>query len=183
MVNNNRVVRLPMHDPKTNDLLPGYLEVDVEFFISSTRGLRSNQARIVEFQDTAYPDPTPEQEVEIMDRIISGLPIEYLKPSNPDGIHTYSKIPEVELPVDRTPFIVEEYMEDMGEKLTLANTWKRIPEFDNYEVSPLGVIRNRWTKRVLDQTLSGSFLYVDMHDKDGNPHLISVEHIVTSVFS
>lgn len=127
----------------------------------------------------SYPDPTPEQEVEIMDRIVSGLPMRPIT----DRPGDFANISSGRLPIDRTPFIVEEYMEEQGEKLNLANVWKRIPEFDNYEVSPLGVIRSRWTKRVLDQTLSGSFMYVDMHDKDGNPHLVSVEHIVTSVFS
>jgi hypothetical protein len=136
------------------------------------------------------PKLEPEQEIEIMDRIISGLPI------------------------DRAPFIVEEYMEEQGEDLlkkyegvrlydvnslyptayalrdpkktpTLeeaANTWEPVPEFANYQVNTLGEFRNRFTRRILDFEPNCNGKYVEMHDKDGFAHLVSVDHIVKEVF-
>ncbi|AYD87279.1 hypothetical protein SEA_TENNO_73 [Arthrobacter phage Tenno] len=68
---NNPVVRIPLYDKETGFMLQEILEVDVEFFLSSTQGLRSNQARVVSLE---APDPTSEQEVEFLDRIVSGLP-------------------------------------------------------------------------------------------------------------
>jgi hypothetical protein len=147
-----------------------------------------------------YPDPTPEQEIEIIDRVISGLPM---------------------LPVDNTPFIVEEYMEEMGEKIEMEmvesdvkfmgksdlhlmdevymangvklvdvnslypyviNEWVRVPEFDNYEINiTLGLVRSRWTKRVLDIAEQGGESYVDMHDKEGHSHDVNIRYIIEQV--
>jgi len=142
--------------------------------------------------------PTPEQEVEFLDRIVSGLP------------------------VDRTPFIVEEYMEEKGEEIKLydvaslypteyalrdvtvvdvvsaypkltdeqmanalkeaAEMWTRIPDFDNYEVNALGDIRSRWTKRMIEVAHQGGEKYVNMHDKDGYAHDVNVRYVVEKVF-
>lgn len=68
----NPVVRIPLYDKETGFMLKEVLEVDVDFFLSSTQGLRSNQARVVSLE---APDPTPEQEVEILNRLACGLPM------------------------------------------------------------------------------------------------------------
>lgn len=115
-----------------------------------------------------HKDPTPEEEIEFIDRIISGLPARVVgfKASQwPDSIPTDVKI------VDVASLHPQE-----------VNMWKRIPEYDNYEVNPLGVIRSRWTRRVLEVIEQGGEEYVDMHDKDGYEHTINVRYIKENVF-
>lgn len=74
-----KTVRLPMYGEDGIEL-PGYLEVDLEFFISSTRGLRSNQARVVQPEEPMAEwekelcFEVVKEELDTVDRIISGLP-------------------------------------------------------------------------------------------------------------
>ncbi len=110
---------------------------------------------------TAYALRTPEEEIDIMDRIISGLPARVLTPANPDGVHIY----------DVASLHPKE-----------VNLWKRIPEFENYEANPFGVVRNRWTRRVLDVARIGDQESVEMHDKDGFPHELNIRYIVEKTF-
>lgn len=113
--------------------------------------------------------PTPEQEVDILDRIVHGLPV-------PEGVKLYdvaSLYPQevVILPPSKTPTFEE-----------AANTWVRVPNFDNYEVNCLEEVRNRFTRRTLDFEKNMNGKYVEMHDKEGFAHYVSVEHIVNEVF-
>jgi hypothetical protein len=105
---------------------------------------------------------TPHQEIDIMDRIISGLPARVLTPANPDGVYVYdvaSKYPK-------------EFVSD----------WYRVPEYDNYEINSAGEIRNRWTRRVLEVAEQGGEQYVEMHDKEGFAHDINVRYVREKVF-
>lgn len=173
----NRVVRLPLHDPVTDETLKGYLEIDVEFFLSSTRGLRSDQARIVEFVE--YPDPTPEQEIEFIDKIISGLPADAVA-DLPNGVKLYDV--NSLYPQEFTPKYKLPHERKSDALIAQEPTWKRIPEFDNYEMTPLGVIRNRWTKRVLEVAEDGDQKYVAMHDKDGYDHDVNVQFALEKTY-
>lgn len=144
------------------------------------------------------PELTPEQEVDIMDRVISGLPERLLKAVNPEGNAVCRKPTNLELSimyekqgVTFNPPITDETWdnvqklttEQMGKALIEAsNMWERIPEFDNYEINPLGVIRSRWTKRTLDVSEDGGQEYVDMHDKDGFSHIVNVSFVKEQVF-
>lgn len=131
---------------------------------------------------------TPEEEVDLMDRIISDLPVAYTQPANPEGNYEYKKPALSDVLVDRTPFIVEEYMEDKGEEIKTptfheaANTWVRVPNFDNYEVNCLAEVRNRFTRRILELEKNINGKYVEMHDKQGFAHYVSVDHIVKEAF-
>lgn len=49
-----KTVRLPIYEDGVETL--DYLEVDVTFWISPTRGIRSNQARIIEYQEPDWND-------------------------------------------------------------------------------------------------------------------------------
>jgi hypothetical protein len=71
-----------------------------------------------------------------------------------------------------TPVIIEEPTEP---------TWIRIPEFENYEINPVGDVRNRFTRRVLDVTVEGSGKYVEMHDKEGFTHFINVGRLESNI--
>lgn len=72
-------VRLPMYDRYGIELRE-YLEVDTQYFLSSTAGLRSNQARVVrpapsgfelleEVEETPIEEPLASWEIEIRDAI------------------------------------------------------------------------------------------------------------------
>jgi len=177
----HKVVRFPIYDKNTNQELHEFLEIDVETFFEGPRGL-ARRCRIVEF-----PDPTPEQEIDIIDRIIHGLPVNAIAIPHPshEGIAD----------------IVEEYMEEKGKELqgnlhdlgvklydvaslhpVELNAWTRIPEFDNYEVNPLGMVRSRWTKRELEVATIGDEKSVEMHDKDGFSHEVNIRLIMEWTF-
>jgi hypothetical protein len=123
-----------------------------------------------------YLDRTPEQEIDMMDRIISGLPV-----------YDVGRLHPVE--VKFNPPITEETWANV-QKLELVDvasahptiTWERIPNFDNYEINQLGMVRSRWTKRELDVSKDGDAEYVDMHDKDGFSHIVNVGYIKEQVF-
>ena len=112
---------------------------------------------------------TDAQAVDIVERIIEGrpLPEAYGKPANPEGTAIYRKQLYDVNSLNPQPFVSD---------------WYRIPEFDNYEIRTNGEIRNRFTKRPLDVTVDGGVKYVEMHDKDGFPHYVSVDHQVQQVF-
>lgn len=131
---------------------------------------------------------SPEQEIDVVDRIISGLPVAYLKPANPEGNYEYgvqsaklydvaSLHPQEVKIVD----VVSAYPEPSTKYL--ENDWVRLPDFDNYEINALGTIRNRWTRRVLETATEGNGgKYVEMHDKEGFAHYVSVDNQVKIVF-
>jgi hypothetical protein len=176
--NENRVVRLPLFDKETGEHLPEYLEVDATFFLSSVRGLRSTQARIVE--DT--PVLTSDQEVDLVERIISGLPprpsyqaLQWPKPGSVAAMDLNAS-PEG---------IVEVKLIDVASlHPTVVNDWTRIPTWDNYEINGLGQVRNRWTKRILDYVDDGEDNedYVEMHDKEGYTHMCHIGYLKEQTF-
>jgi len=116
-----------------------------------------------------YPDLTAFQEIEIMDCIVAGLPARVIQPANPNGNVVYKK-QKVEFVDISSPHPEE------------ATNWTRIPDFDNYEINGLGIIRSRWTKRALEVSEYGGQEYVDMHDKDGFSHDVNVGFIKEQVF-
>lgn len=61
-------------------------------------------------------------------------------------------------------------------------TWVRIPEFVNYEVNTLGVVRNFWTKRVLGEYAVAPDQIVELHEKDGSPFRCSIQMIMDKTF-
>ncbi len=143
-----------------------------------------------QWHPSEFPDPTPAQEKEIINRIISGLPMEYVKPTNPNGNAVYEKEPKKLYDVNSlhpeefklTPNMKLTHERKSEELIAAANSWRRIPEFDNYEITPLGVIRNRWTKRVLEVAEDGGQKYVAMHDKDGFDHDVNVSFVIEKVY-
>ncbi|AXH46729.1 hypothetical protein QCN35_gp68 [Arthrobacter phage Synepsis] len=147
------VVRIPMYDKQTGMTLRSILEIDVEFFLSSTKGLRSDQARVV---DLDAPDPTPEQEIEILNRLASGLPM------IPAGVKLY----------DVNSLYPTEFFSD----------WYPITNFDDYEVNSGGQVRNRHNQHILDYEPSSSGKYVKMRNDKGEQLIISVDDILNQVF-
>lgn len=103
---------------------------------------------------------TPDEEIEVVDRIISGLNIP-IKGRQDFGLPELVKI-------DATSFV---------------NDWTRIPTWDNYEINTSGAVRNRWTKRELDkETLQGDPNYVEMHDSQGFTHTVHIPYLMEQVF-
>jgi hypothetical protein len=94
---------------------------------------------------------TPHQEIDMMDRIISGLPV---KLYDVNSLHPQ----EVDI-------------------------WKQIPDFENYEANPIGAVRSKWTKRVLEETDVDGQTMVEMHDKDGYPHEVNIRYVVEKTFN
>jgi hypothetical protein len=125
------------------------------------------------------PELTAAQEIDIMDRIISGLPARYTQSA--EGTVVYKKKLVDSAFSDGEP-IPEEAEQMVQAYKEATHMWERIPDFDNYEINPLGVIRSRWTKRVLEVSEDGGQAYVDMHDKDGFSHIVNVSFIKEQVF-
>jgi hypothetical protein len=124
-----------------------------------------------------YPDPTPEQEIEFLDRIVSGLPARPVgfKPEQwPDDVRLY----------DVNSLYPKEYtLRDLSPSSDkFLSDWYPLPEFDNYEIDSEGDVRNRHTKRVLDVVESNGIRYVEVDDDEGCPHILSVEHQLKVVF-
>lgn len=172
----NRVVHLPLYDKETGETLPGYLQMDVGFFLEQSSRMR-HDFKIVEFEDfdldrnrvalPEYPDPTPEQEIDIMDRIIHGLPMRTLV-----------------IPHESHEGIADVVLYDVASKhpKEFFSDWYRVPAYDNYEINSAGEVRNRWTRRVLEVAEQGGEQYVEMHDKEGFAHDINVRYIKEQVF-
>ncbi|ALY09045.1 hypothetical protein GORDON_70 [Arthrobacter phage Gordon] len=169
MANEKRVIQLPMYDAN-GFMLREVLEVDVEFFLSSTQGLRSNQSRVV---DLDAPDPTPEQEIEFIDRIIAGLPAEAIVRPHP----SHEGIADILFPngvkiYDVNSLYPTEFFSD----------WYPITNFDDYEVNSGGQVRNRHNKHILDYEPSSSGKYVKMRNDKGEQLIISVDDLLNQVF-
>ncbi|QFG13684.1 hypothetical protein PBI_SHEPARD_79 [Arthrobacter phage Shepard] len=125
---------------------------------------------------------TPEQEIDMIDRIISGLP------PRPE-YHSMQWPPHGSV-VDVQPHPSHEGIADI--KIVdvaslhpeIVNEWTRIPTWDNYEINKLRLVRNRWTRRVLEFVNDGEDNedYVEMHDKDGFSHLCHVDYLLEQTF-
>lgn len=135
-------VRLPMYNEDGIEI-PAYLEVDVEYFVSSTRGLRSHQARVVQTEPMPMAnwereiyegvvkeaeqkelDRTATEEIEIIDRIIYGLPHRIAQSTSVviHNVHVDDELVVVEIPTK-----IE---------------WRSIPGFEDYEMNNNAIIRD-----------------------------------------
>lgn len=167
----------------------------VELIYDTTDTMPMQEARRVAARIVAAgwqwhpPTLSADEEVDLVDRIISGLPPravspkvkldlpeEYTKPANPEGPAVYK----------RQKLDIPEGLIDVASLHPVElNTWTRIPTWDNYEINLLGDVRSRWTKRTLedetDITDEGE-RYVQMHDKDGFSHLCHVKYLMEQTF-
>ncbi|AXC38691.1 hypothetical protein QCN37_gp67 [Arthrobacter phage Tatanka] len=158
------VVRIPMYDKQTGMTLRSILEIDVEFFLSSTKGLRSDQARVV---DLDAPDPTPEQEIEILNRLASGLPM------IPAGVKLY----------DVNSLYPTEYaLRDPEEPAKeFFSNWYQISNFDAYEINSGGQVRHRSNKVILGyEAFPGK--WVRLRNNEGEFQIVSVDDLLNTVF-
>ncbi|ASM62347.1 hypothetical protein SEA_NIGHTMARE_74 [Arthrobacter phage Nightmare] len=148
----NPVVLIPLYDRHTGIMLKEVLEVDVDFFLSSTQGLRSEQARVV---DLDFPDPTPEQEIEILNRLACGLPM------IPEGVKLY----------DVNSLYPTEFFSD----------WYQIPNYSTYEMNSGGQVRNRSSETILDyESLPGK--WIRLRSDEGEYKIVSVDELLNEVF-
>lgn len=60
-------------------------------------------------------------------------------------------------------------------------TWRKIPDFEKYEASTLGNIRNATTHRILTPQYLNDYVRVTLY-KDGRPHNIRVHRLVAKVY-
>lgn len=166
-----------------------YLEIDITYFISDVRGLRSSQARVVEtladwekelLQSAKDHEDklqeifrTPEEEVDTLDRIVHDLPpltdlsgrtVKYKK----QRIH---EDPEErpELPIGAT----FDAREERG--------WRAIPEFKDYFMNNHSKIINVHTQQEVPVTL-GRINNVLLSDEDGVARRMSVNHLFKKTF-
>ncbi|QXO13228.1 HNH endonuclease [Arthrobacter phage DevitoJr] len=145
----HKVVRFPIYDKNTNQELNEFLEIDVTTFFEGPRGL-ARRCRIIEF-----PDPTPEQEIEFLDRIIAGLPM------IPEGVKLY----------DVNSLYPTEFFSD----------WYQIPNFDAYEINSGGQVRHRSNKVILDyESLPGK--WIRLRNNGGEFQIVSVDDLLNTVF-
>lgn len=115
----------------------------------------------------------PQQEVDMMDRIISGLPTERLYDVN----SLYPREVVVMDVVSKLPKITDKPGEFANisprKDVPGAPHWSVIPNYENYEISRDGAVRSKWTKRVLDIEYRNCKSFVEMHDKNGFPDMVS----------
>ncbi|ASR83364.1 hypothetical protein SEA_CATERPILLAR_72 [Arthrobacter phage Caterpillar] len=139
-----------------------------------------NAAGVLEFfLDKGWAPETEEDivaghEIDLIDRIIHGLPTNAVVVPH----HTNEGIADIVFPDGVEIYDVASLHPQV------INKWERIPTWDNYEANvELGVIRNRWTKRVLDPVSDGEDNedYVEMHDKEGFSHFCHVPYIIEQV--
>jgi hypothetical protein len=132
------------------------------------------QQLLTETVDLAFPDPTPAEEIEFIDRIISGLPANAVVVRPHDW---HEGIADVIFPTG-----VKLYDVASKHPKEFFSDWYRVPAYDNYEINSAGEVRNRWTRRVLEVAEQGGEQYVEMHDKEGFAHDINVRYIKEQVF-
>ncbi|UGL63305.1 hypothetical protein SEA_TOKKI_84 [Arthrobacter phage Tokki] len=128
------------------------------------------------------PTITEEQEIDLVERIISGLPPrpEYksLQWPPPGSVAVVEPHPSHEGIADVKLYDVNSlYPQEVS-------NWTRIPTWDNYEINGLGQVRNRWTKRILDYVDDGEDNedYVEMHDKEGYTHMCHIGYLKEQTF-
>ncbi|UTN91632.1 HNH endonuclease [Arthrobacter phage Trustiboi] len=157
----HKVVRFPIYDKNTNQELNEFLEIDVKTFFEGPRGL-ARRCRIIQF-----PDPTPEQEIEILNRLASGLPM------IPAGVKLY----------DVNSLYPTEYaLRDPEEPAKeFFSDWYQIPNFDAYEINSGGQVRHRSNKVILGyETLPGK--WIRLRTNEGEFQIVSVDDLLNTVF-
>lgn len=131
-----KTVRLPIFEDgvETRD----YLEVDVTFWISPTRGIRSNQARIIEYQEPEWEPPVQEPLADWEKLLLN------------------SKIDEswddvLEKVLDQHGVAKREVLE----KIAPAEEWKTIDTLPtkSFEVNQRGQVRIKTSKKILEPSL------------------------------
>ncbi|UTN92074.1 HNH endonuclease [Arthrobacter phage Darby] len=120
-----------------------------------------------------FPDPTPEQELEYLDRIIAGLPEGTIFRQHP----SHEGIADIVFPEGVKLF-------DVGSlyPTEFFSDWYPITNFDDYEVNSGGQVRNRHNQHILDYEPSSSGKYVKMRNDKGEQLIISVDDILNQVF-
>lgn len=114
------------------------------------------------------------REIDMMDRIISGLPV--------GPVYDVASLYPQEVNLDELAKSGEYHIRNIPTLEEAANTWVPVPNFRDYEINTLGEVRSKWTKRVLDYEPDVIGKYVEMHDKDGHPQMVSVNSLVSAIF-
>ncbi|QFG08749.1 hypothetical protein PBI_INGRID_80 [Arthrobacter phage Ingrid] len=169
---------------------PGFRQTSYMADCIAERIIELGWVPIEDFPDEELPVPTQAVVNDVMERIISGLPERVLKSANPEGNAVYpmgklydvASLHPVEVNLNDLAKSGEYHFKSTPTLDEAVNTWAPVPEFANYQVNCLGEFRNRFTRRILDLEPNCNGKYVEMHDKEGFPHLVSVDYIVKEVF-
>ncbi|ASD52293.1 hypothetical protein QCN32_gp73 [Arthrobacter phage Niktson] len=116
----------------------------------------------------AYPDPTPEQEVEFLDRIVAGLNIPIVGRQ------------DLGLPMI-VPGSVKLYDVNSLYPTEFFSDWYLIPNYSTYEMNSGGQVRNRSSETILDyESLPGK--WIRLRSDEGEYKIVSVDELLNEVF-
>ncbi|ASR84086.1 hypothetical protein SEA_TEACUP_74 [Arthrobacter phage Teacup] len=122
-----------------------------------------------------FPDPTPEQEIEFLDRLVGGLPARHVafRPEQwPDDVKLY----------DVASLYPTEYALRVPEEPTeFFSDWYQIPNYSTYEMNSGGQVRNRSSQVILDyESLPGK--WIRLRSDEGEYKIVSVDELLNEVF-
>lgn len=180
-----KTVRLPIYEDGVE--LREYLEIDITFFVSSHRGLRNTQARVVEIPMSegmrkVMDSIKAQEEIDTLDRIVHGLPqtpgnrmkakheaiIEALEADRPQVTYKKQRIAE-DVP----------YVEEVGRPY---HDWRKIPGFEGYTMNPRKIIINDATDQTVGQERGAQGAKVLLSDEDGVGRRFSVDFLFAKTF-
>jgi hypothetical protein len=175
-----KTIRLPIYEDgvETNE----YLEIDITFFISSHRGLRNTQVKVM-------PEPLADWERELLecggveamekeaiDRIISGLP-----PSPGDKARARHSAIMEKLETERAEH--SEIFDEADIYNEPQHEWRPIKGFESYDMNRNRMIIDRGTHRSIEQKTNGRARRVMLFDAQvGRMKTISVEFLFAQTF-
>ncbi len=197
-----KTVRLPIFEDgvETDDVL----EVDITFFISSHRGLRYTQAEIVPketkdafagqkvegawdlYRNEAAPIPipeiTPEQEEEVISRIIHNLPTKPFRVHREEILGEFTKPEEPIFEDFEVPFDKDEYSKPDDPPGRPYHDWRKIPGLEGYTMNPRKIIINEATDKTVGQERGAQGAKVLLSDEDGVGRRYSVDFLFAKTF-
>jgi hypothetical protein len=187
-------VRLPIYDDAGMELNE-HLEVSVEILqrLAATSVIYKDHVKIVQ-------SPTPEQELEVLDRIVHGLPpkpagfwesiADFKRPPSAhftlgrDGTLTQNVKPEEVEFVD----IVSKYPKDWEEAIDYnrvalrVDKWRPIPGYSKYEMSTYKAIAEKATGKSVSIVKGGRFDNALLSNDDGVNKRVHIDFLFKKTF-
>jgi len=163
-----KVVRLPVFN-EDGYMTSETLEIDVDFFLSSTKGLRSNLVTLVDEseKEKEWPD-VAKAEVENLERILSGLPTSAADWETQEEL-SKKLYTELDLPHELLP------------TRSIPPVWRTLENFPDYEMSQYQDIRAIGMEYNIPREKGGRTPRIILY-KDGRPTMMNISFLHKKAF-
>lgn len=163
-----KYVRLPVCD-ENGYMTSETLVIDVDFFLSSTKGLRSNLVELIdESKDGEEWPEVAKKEVENLERILSGLPTSAADWEMQEEL-SKKLYTELDLPHEFLP------------TRTISPVWRTLENFPDYEMSQYQDIRVLGTDYNIPREKGGRTPRIILYN-DGRPTMMNISFLHKKAF-